>query len=116
MKHEAALQREIMLAMSESGCTVWRNNTGQAWQGTRIHNAGGTVTLANARPITFGLCVGSSDLIGIAPDGRIIALEVKTKTGRVTPEQQQFIEHIKLMGGIAGVVRSVDDALKLLRG
>jgi hypothetical protein len=114
MKQEALLQRQVMLALSDAGCTVWRNNTGTAYQGRVIHSSGSTVTLADSRVITFGLCVGSADLIGITGEGRFIALEIKTKTGRVSPDQARFIEHVKLMGGIAGVVRSVDDALKLI--
>jgi hypothetical protein len=113
---ETALQREIMLALSEAGCTVWRNNTGAAHNGRVIHKSGSTVTLADSRMITYGLCVGSADLIGIRPDGRFIAIEVKTPKGRVTSEQERFIFHIQLMGGIAGVARSVDDALTLIRG
>jgi hypothetical protein len=64
----------------------------------------------------YGICVGSSDLIGIAPCGRFLAVEVKTATGRVTKEQQTFIDAVCRAGGIAGIARSVDDALQLLRG
>jgi len=113
---ETAMQREIMVALSEAGCTVWRNNTGQAYAGRVIHSAGGVVTIAGASPITFGLCVGSADLIGIAPDGRFLAIEVKTGRRVTTPEQETFISQVQLMGGIAGVARSVDEALALVRG
>lgn len=116
MNKETALQRQIMVALSEVGCTVWRSNTGQAYAGRVVHSSGGIVTLANASPITFGLCVGASDIIGIMPDGRFLAIEVKTPRGRTTPEQDRFLFHIQLMGGVAGVARSVDDALALVRG
>ena len=68
-----------MLALSENGCTVWRNETAGAWMGKQIHREGDQVTLTNARMMTFGLCVGSSDIIGISPDGRFLAIEVKTQ-------------------------------------
>ena len=42
------------------------------------------------------------------------AVEVKTATGRATKEQRAFVEHVRSAGGIAGVVRSVDDAKALL--
>lgn len=100
---EANTQRLIMVALSDAGCLIWRNNVGT------LKNEAGI-------PIRFGLCVGSSDLIGIAPDGRFLAVEIKTKTGRVRPEQQQFIDAIRRKGGIAGIARSVEDALALLRG
>jgi hypothetical protein len=42
------------------------------------------------------------------------AVEVKTATGRATREQQAFVQHVQAAGGYAGIVRSVDDAKKLL--
>ena len=68
---------------------------------------------------------GGSDLIGyrqvvIGPEhvGRTMAVftavEVKSAVGRATAEQRAFIQHVKQAGGIAGVVRSVDEARVLL--
>lgn len=114
MNQETKIQRLIMLALSEAGCTVWRNETAGAWMGKQIHHEGDQVTLTNARIMKFGLCVGSSDIIGIAPDGRFLAIEVKTKTGRASKEQLRFIEAVKNAGGIAGIARSVEEALDLL--
>lgn len=115
MNPETKLQRLIMLALSEAGCTIWRNETSGAWMGKQIHKAGDQVTLTNARMMTFGLCVGSSDLVGIAPGGRFLAVEVKTPKGRPTKEQLRFIEAVRNAGGIAGIARSVDEALDLIR-
>ena len=74
----------------------------------------------------FGLCKGSSDLIGlrtitIGPEhvGQTMAVfaavEVKSATGRATPEQAAFIEAVQAMGGLAGIARSVDDAAAILQ-
>jgi hypothetical protein len=114
MNKETKIQRLIMLALSEAGCTVWRNETAGAWIGKQIHRAGDQVTLTDARMMTFGLCVGSSDIVGIAPDGRFLAIEVKTPTGRPTKEQLRFIAAVRNAGGIAGIARSVDEALQLI--
>ena len=68
---------------------------------------------------------GGSDLIGyrkvtVTPEmvGQDVAVfaavEVKTARGRVRPEQQQFIDHIRNAGGIAGIARSVDEARGIL--
>ena len=76
-------------------------------------------------PVRYGLQPGSSDLIGwrtvtITPEmvGTTIAvftsIEVKTATGRLRPEQQQWLDAVQSAGGIAGVARSVEDALNLL--
>lgn len=98
---EMDILRLIMVALSEAGCIVWRNNCGV------LKNAAGI-------PIKFGLCVGSSDLIGITPDGRFLAVEVKTEKGKPTPDQIRFIEAVKRKGGIAGIARSPADAVALL--
>ncbi len=116
MNSETRLMHMVMLALSEAGCTVWRNNTGQAWHGKVIHKAGQQVTLSDARMQPYGICVGSADLIGIAPCGRFLAVEVKTATGRVSKEQQTFIDAVRRSGGIAGIARSIEDALELVRG
>lgn len=77
------------------------------------------------RLVTFGLARGSADLIGwrtvtVTPDmvGQRIAvftsIEVKTPTGRLTPAQQAWLGVVRGAGGIAGVARSVGDALKIV--
>jgi hypothetical protein len=75
---------------------LWRNNTG-------------ALVDQNGRLVRFGLAVGSADLVGCL-DGRFVALEVKTPTGRVSQEQAQWIECVRRNGGLATVVRSVGDA------
>ena len=62
------------------------------------------------RRFPFGLCKGSSDLIGIGPGGRFLALEVKTPKGRPTELQVQFIDLVVRMGGVGAIVRSPDEA------
>ena len=92
-----------MIALSKAGATVWRNNVGALQDKT-------------GRLVRYGLCKGSSDLIGICPDGRFLAVEVKTSTGHVRPDQVLFIDAVRSKGGRAGVARSVDDALRILDG
>ena len=43
---------------------------------------------------------------------------MEVKTGRQTPttQQKRFMAMVRSQGGIAGVVRSVEDATKLLEG
>ena len=116
MNPETKVQRLIMLALSEAGCIVWRNETAGAWVGKKLHHAGQQVTLGDARFMPFGLCVGSSDLISITAEGKFMAIEVKTATGRASKEQLNFISQVKANGGLAGIARSAEDALKILRG
>lgn len=98
---EGALQDAIRLALGQVDGTVWwRNNTGVAehWTGRTVQR------------VVYGLAPGSADLVGIV-SGRFVALEVKTATGRVTPEQTQWLALVRRYGGFAAVVRSVDEAL-----
>mgnify|MGYP000438023031 CR=1 FL=1 len=109
---EQQIQQQIRLAYSRGPVRLFRNNTG-------------TLRDQHGRPVQFGLAKGSADLIGwttrtITPDmvGQQVAVftsvEVKTATGRLRPEQRVWLDAVQSAGGIAGVVRSVDDATALL--
>lgn len=97
---ESELQHAIRLALGrEPDLVLWRNNVGVSPATPRT------------RPVRYGLCTGSSDLIGIlAPSGRFVALEIKTPQGRATTEQLMFLELVRKRGGFAAIVRSPDDA------
>ena len=101
MTSEANIQNEILMALSKAGCLVWRQDTG-AYKDPK-----------SGRLVRYGLCKGSSDVIGVAPDSRFLAVEVKTATGRIRPEQLTFIAAVQKAGGRAGVARSVEDALRI---
>ncbi len=112
MPSEQSIQQHIRIACSTGNTRLFRNNTG-------------TLKDANGRPVQFGLCKGSADLIGwkrvtVTEDmvGSTVAvflsIEVKTATGRLRPEQQQWLDAVQSAGGIAGVARSVGDAERLL--
>lgn len=127
---EKNIQSDIMKACSQAGARVFRNNVanGLVGQMKRIEKDGpvhlnvGDWVVRNGRRTQFGLCVGSSDLIGwktitVTPDmiGKRIAvftaLEVKTTSGSATPEQVQFVSAVANAGGMAGIVRSSDEAV-----
>lgn len=56
---------------------------------------------------------GVADLLGIYK-GKLLAIEVKAPTGKVSDEQMEFIYSVRTHGGIAFVARSVDDVKKHL--
>lgn len=104
---ESEIQREIRLAAGRAvpGCVLWRNNCGVAEQrdGSFVrYGVGGK---------------GGSDLLGAltvetrtgAQLGVLLAVEVKTATGRLSPEQRMFGALVERMGGVFIVARSVDD-------
>jgi hypothetical protein len=81
------------------------------------------IMLSDPRPISFGLCVGSSDLIGwtetiVTPDmvGEKIAIftavEVKNEKGRASKEQIKFLKAVRNAGGIARLTRYIDNEFK----
>jgi hypothetical protein len=113
---ETDIQQRIRLALgTRSDLRLFRNNTG---------------TLPDprtGRPVQFGLARGSADLIGwrtitITPEmvGQRVAIftsiEVKTTSGRTTPAQQAWLGTVRGAGGIAGVARSVSDAVRIMDG
>jgi Holliday junction resolvase len=53
---------------------------------------------------------GIADIIGCWK-GRFVAIEVKTAGGRVSPDQERFLESVRRHGGIALVARSIDDVI-----
>ena len=59
---------------------------------------------------------GFSDLFGFRKDGQIFFIEVKNETGRVRPEQKQFLETMRSFGALAGVARSSEEALEIVNG
>ena len=102
MTEEHAIQNAIRIALSEYA-TVFRANVGSG------------VTY-DGRHFDTGLPKGFSDLFGFRhSDGRIFFIEVKTPKGRVSEAQKNFITQMRSCGAIAGVARSVDDALKIIQ-
>ncbi|WP_445505039.1 hypothetical protein [Microvirga sp. G4-2] len=119
MAERDELINPILLRASEMGARLFRQNTGMAWVGKVIRN-GHQVVVTEARPFHAGLCVGSSDIIGITPVlvtpdmvgktvGVFTAYEAKTGKLQATADQKRFIEMVRKLGGIAKVVRSPDD-------
>lgn len=53
---------------------------------------------------------GVPDIIGVWK-GRMLGIEIKSPSGKVTDAQQAFINRINHEGGLAFVARSVDDVI-----
>jgi len=116
---ETNLVRRIMLELGKNPkIRVFRNNIGKCWIGasksfTRpqtVNVKAGDVLIQDARYFDAGLCVGSSDLIGlkavkITPEmvgteiACFVAVEVKLPSGRVQQNQINFLEMVNKLGG-----------------
>ena len=116
-KAEAELQDDIRNALAKiPGCMIFRANViGEAWCGKVVNQGHGTVIINGARRVTSGLPAGFSDLFGVY-QGRFVAIEVKSRRGVVSEAQGRFIASVLANGGLAGVARSVDDAMAILGG
>jgi hypothetical protein len=113
--NETAVLAELRLEASRHGFTLWRNNSGAA------RDVGG-------RLIRFGLgnesaalwkVWKSSDLVGIGPGGRLLAVECKPPGWRWTGTahelaQLAFLTNVIQLGGIAGFCTSADDLRKII--
>ena len=110
---EQELQQRIRLELGQGPVRLWRNNVG-------------ALRDERGRLVSYGLCRGSSDLIGlwrltIGPEhlghnlAVFCALEIKAQRGRPTTEQQQFVAMVQQLGGLAGVVRSLPEAREILQ-
>lgn len=130
--NEHGIQNTIRNALVGKG-SFFRGNVGKGWTGKaeRVAKAGfakvepGDVIVRKARVFDTGLPPGFSDLFGlrsvvITPDmvgqtiAQFVAMEVKTDTGRASDRQGNFLAAVRARGGLAGIVRSPDDALALI--
>lgn len=112
---EQYVQQKIRLEAATRGVRLWRNNSG-AYQDQ------------DGRVVRYGLgndsaklneVFKSSDLIGIAPGGRFLAVEVKNPEwkGPSTPHemaQAAFLTAVQQAGGVAGFAKSTDDFQTIL--
>ena len=106
---ETEIQQRIRLAVgTRSDLRLFRNQVGQL------------PDPRTGRPVQFGLARGSADLIGwrtltVTPDmvgsqiAQFLSIEIKTKTGRVRPDQQNWLDQITTAGGHAIIARAVSD-------
>ena len=106
-RSESNIQREIYFHLNRGNSRVFRNNVG-------------TATTESGEFIRFGLEVGSGDLIGwesidITADmvgkkiARFLSVEVKSKTGKATESQKNWLDNVNKHGGRAIIANSAED-------
>lgn len=104
-KHkEVECQKQIIAFLEKAGCYVWRNNSGVMRSGGRFVRFGKT---------------GSSDVIGISPNGLFMAVEIKSNGEPLTREkdkgkdsQEYFLRRIAEKHGISIIAESLNDVVK----
>ena len=99
-EREAPVVRDCLKWLHARGIFAWRNNTGTAWIGEQ--------------PVTFGY-PGSGDILGILPDGRLLAVECKSPTGTQSAKQKEFQAKIEANHGVYILARNVGELERWLK-
>lgn len=99
---EADIQNRIRFALNDYA-VIFRVNSGK-------------VRMADGRYFDTGVPNGFSDLCGFRKsDGKMIFIEVKNEKGRLRDVQEQFLKTMQQYDVIAGVCRSADEAVELVK-
>lgn len=94
---EKDIQKQILTLLKRHPKVQWvaRFNSGTFMSGDRY--------------IASNSQSGMSDILGMLKGGQLFAIECKTRTGKIMPHQQEFLDLITVGGGLAFVARSVED-------
>jgi hypothetical protein len=112
---EADVLRACLDYLRLRGLLAWRSNNVPAYDPARK----GFRSFRGLR--------GVSDILGILPRtldvggrrvtvGVFLAVEVKGRGGRLTPQQDAFLDGVRKAGGVAVVARSLQDLIDALGG
>jgi len=92
---EKDIQKAILQYLHLKGIFAWVNKTQGTYDPIRKVFRRSTMTK------------GVADILGVVGNGKILALEVKSATGKLTPDQAYFLKAVEERGGVAAMVRSV---------
>lgn len=96
---EAETVGAVLAYLAHAQIPAWRTNSGT------LYVAGRLVRLAPA---------GTADVLGCLPGGRLLAVEVKRKGGRLRPAQALWLDRMRAQGALAFVARAVADVYAAL--
>jgi hypothetical protein len=102
MTPEGDILKACLQYLHYRGIFCWRNNQGVIPTGRGTYRR-------------FAGLRGVSDILGVLDKGRFLAVEVKSLKGKTSPEQTAFLARVTSLGGVACVVRSVEELEKDLQ-
>jgi hypothetical protein len=125
-KHEQIVKQIQIDWTRENRGRLWPNRTGKAWRGStkNIHGTNNKkfIIIENPVLLKYGLCNGSSDLIGFEFDDFVVyqapifcSIEVKTKNDKLKPDQKDWLSMVNKFNGRAYVAYETDEGYKLER-
>lgn len=109
--YEKQIESGILTYLKLKGIYAWKNNS------TGVFDPKTKKFRKNKNPFVLN---GVSDILGILPNGSLLAIEVKldnthlTKKTYPTEDQKTFMENINKHRGVAFVARSVEDVASVL--
>jgi len=92
---ETQLVRACLDYLAARRIFAWRENSGGMKRGKRF--------------IRFGGVKGMADILGILPDGRILAIECKMPGNGPSQDQLDFAARVKASNGVALLVYKPED-------
>lgn len=90
------IQKAVLHYHAAMWVAAWRQNAGVASTGSRL--------------VRFRISE-ISDIIGILPAGKFLAVKVKAEKGQLTQRQNIFIGEVMKNNGVAITAQSVDDVV-----
>lgn len=102
MANELYIEKQIFLYLRSKKIFCWKNYS------TGVFNP----VTKTFRKKSKNSINGVSDILGCLPDGRFLAIEVKSAKGKTTPYQDLFLKGVELNNGVSLVAKSVDDVIK----
>lgn len=102
-RFEVDFKADVFRYLETIGVWVWNNPRG-------VYTVGG-------QSIVFGGPEGASDLFGVLPNGRFLAVETKNPngTGRVSVGQQHFVNRVNRMGGVGVIAKTIEEVIAQVR-
>lgn len=101
---ETSLVGACIQLLTLRGCFVWRQNQGAV----KAEYKGKT------RFLRFAGAEGISDIVGMTPAGRFLAVECKIAPNKPTPEQTQFLATVRKRGGLSLLIYSIDQLINAM--
>ena len=103
---EKEIENLILEYLKLRNIFAWKNNT----MGVYDKNRGTYRKNMNKYAIN-----GVADILGVLPDGKFLAIEVKTPKGKVSPAQQNFLDRVNKENGLAFVARGLEEVVTKIK-
>lgn len=102
---EGDVQRDVLKLLRRHPRVAWAHRFN-----SRVFDVQDKRSKTGMRPMRAAF-KGCSDILGQLKDGRLLAIECKSTTGKPTDEQAAFLDVVNRHGGVGFIARRTDDVL-----